>query len=118
MSHFSKKNADENNLDPISYLTGDWNHPITRAGKFDLIIGSDLLYEASFSGILSRFINCHLTTDGVVILIDPGRRTARKIKESMNAYGFSNETSKINAEGQQQKGGCFTKYTFRRMAVD
>jgi predicted nicotinamide N-methyase len=114
---FLKKNSDANHFDPIKYLTGDWNHPITNAGKFDLIIGSDLLYEDNYSELLSRFIDCHLSQDGTVILTDPGRRTAKKIKKSMNKLGFNHEVSKVNTDGKLQKNGYFTKYVFRRLST-
>jgi len=109
-----KNNIEGNNLNPVKYLFADWNHPITNAGYFDLIIGSDLLYETQYSDILSRFIDCHLNPKGQVILIDPGRRTAKKIKKAMDDYGFEITVDKVNAEGEIKKGGYFTKYVFKR----
>ena len=77
-------------------------------------MGSDLLYEVEHAEQLATFINCHLASNGVVILIDPGRRTAKKIKKFMIALGFDCILETINKEGVTQKGGMFKKYRFTR----
>jgi predicted nicotinamide N-methyase len=112
-----KVNSDKNNLKSIKYLAGNWNHPVTNAGTFDLIIGSDLLYETGYSELLSHFIDAHLSPSGTVILIDPGRRGAKKIKKAMRQFGFNNDVGKINADGLSQKDGYYTKYVFRRLTA-
>ena len=111
---FLTNNTDVNNIAPIKYFHGDWRHPITGQGQFDLVIGSDLLYEAAHSEQLATFINCHLTQNGVVLLIDPGRRTAKRIRKYMAALGFGCTLEFINEEGVAQKGGMFKKYRFTR----
>lgn len=109
------ENINANNLTSIKYFHGDWRYPITTEGKFDLIIGSDLLYEVLHAKQLATFINCHLTENGLVILVDPGRRTAKKIKKCMTVLGFDCCLESINREGIAQKDGYFKKYRFNRI---
>ncbi len=108
------KNAKENSLDEVKYIHGNWHHPISNHGKFDLIIGSDLLYETGNAEILSVYINCHLALEGRVILVDPGRRKAGKIKRTMELLGFQYETIKLDEQGDVKKNGYFTQYTFKK----
>ena len=113
-NQFLTKNSQANDISPIKYFHGDWRHPITNKGRFDLVIGSDLLYEVVHAEQLATFINCHLTQDGIVILVDPGRRTAKKIRKNMEALGFNCILEVINKDGIEQKGGTFKKYVFSR----
>lgn len=107
-------NAKENNLENIKYIHGDWKFPVSENGRFDLIMGSDLLYEPGNAEILSAYINGHLVENGRVILIDPGRRKAGKIKAQMEALGFQYETVKVDEQGVYKKNGYFTQYTFKK----
>lgn len=110
---FLLTNAKSNSLN-IKYVHCDWNHPIKNQEKFDLIIGSDLLYERGCHELLSSFINGRLAPKGKVILIDPGRMQARKIIAEMESLGFSHEVIRLDAEGKEKNKGYFAQYTFVR----
>lgn len=107
-------NAKVNGIDSIKYFHGDWRHPITNEGKFDLIIGSDLLYETFHAEQLAVFIDSHLTKCGIVILVDPGRKPAKRIRKSMAALGFACIVDRIDRHGDHKKEGVFRKYHFSR----
>lgn len=107
-------NAKENNIDDIKYIHGNWHHPMSNYGKFDLIIGSDLLYEIGNAEILSVYISCHLALKGRVILVDPGRRKAGKIKKAMEALGFQYTTTRLDEQGKVKNKGYFIQYTFQK----
>lgn len=109
---FLDKNSKINELKPIKFITGNWNHPISNDGKFDLIIGSDLLYERRHGEILSRFIDCHLNPGGKIIIVDPGRRFSRKIIPMMRALGFKHDLKRLNPEAEEIKNGYFSQHTF------
>lgn len=111
---FLNNNAEINGLDSIKYFHGDWRLPISDVGNFDMVIGSDLLYESHHSDLLASFIHGHLTQDGTVILVDPGRKTAKKIVKSMASLGFDYTVEIINRHGNHQKDGVFRKYSFVR----
>jgi predicted nicotinamide N-methyase len=61
---------------------------------FDVIIGSDLLYESEHVGLLSEFINQHAAPQCDIILIDPGRGHHAKFSKKMVALGYSHSQQK------------------------
>lgn len=104
-----------NDLPKIRYIHGDWRKPITNSGVFDLIIGSDLLYDRKNLETLATFINCHLARDGKVIIIDPKRKLANKFVKLMCELRMTCETEELPFE---KVAGEFIKvnsYTFRRL---
>ena len=108
---FMSENVALNDLPVIKFAHGDWCKPITRLGKFSLIIGSDLLYERDQPGLLSVFIDCHATSDAKIILCDPGRREARRFNRLMIERGFSARTRYLPVQmlmGQSYKGRIMT----------
>ena len=109
---FLSNNAKINGIDSIKYFHGDWRYPNTNEGKFDLIIGSDLLYEIHHADQLASFIDSHLKKSGVVILVDPGRKSANRIRGSMAALGYECSVDRIDRHGDHKKEGMFRKYRF------
>jgi len=89
---FMSQNVALNELPGVKFAHGDWCTPITQLGKFNLIIGSYLLYERDQPALPSVFIDCHATSDAKIILCDPGRREAKRFNRLMVERGFSNQT--------------------------
>lgn len=85
---FIDENIRINGMRPIDFSNCDWNRPVTGLGKFDLIIGSDLLYEPDHPGLLSRFIDVHSSPVVNVIIVDPGRCQQAKFRRKMEALGY------------------------------
>ena len=62
-------------------------------GLFDLIIGSDVLYERDDAGVLSSFIGRHGAPVCEVMIIDPTRGNRSPFHRRMAAMGYTlNET--------------------------
>ena len=114
---FLRENTALNDLDRIAYFHGNWHKPITRRGVFDLIIGSDLLYERGNLDILATFINCHLSKSGKVILIDPKRRHGGKFVKLMAAIQFDCRCEVMSLESGDESDRGFRCYTFTRKAM-
>ena len=84
-------------LDTNTQLNNDKNIPFSQLawkdlsgtlGKFDLIIGSDLLYEDLHVNELADFIDHHAAANCKVILVDPGRGRKSKFGKRMEKSGF------------------------------
>ena len=84
-------------LDTNTQLNNDKNIPFSQLawkdlsgtlGKFDLIIGSDLLYEDVQVSELADFIDHHAAANCTVILVDPGRGRKSKFGKRMEKSGF------------------------------
>ena len=79
----------------IPFVRTGWaNLTNDQLGKFDLIIGSDLLYESEHVDLLSTFINRHSLRHCKVIIVDPGRGFHTKFSKKMSGLGFSHTKEK------------------------
>jgi predicted nicotinamide N-methyase len=93
-----------NDLVPMKYRHGDWAvlpaapMPHQRAGRtlrqrlqgrFDLIIGSDLLYDRDHSVALAGFIGRHARAAAEVWIVDPDRGNRGPFNRSLAVLGFS-----------------------------
>lgn len=85
---FLQRNTQLNQDADIAYQQVDWSDPVDTLGHFDVIIGSDLLYEDSHIELLSSFIERHANPACEVIMVDPGRGRKAKLTKRMIAYGY------------------------------
>ncbi|MBK24620.1 MAG: histidine kinase [Halobacteriovorax sp.] len=88
---FLEENVELNNKVKIKFHLQDWASTDSTLGKFDLIIGSDLLYQDDHVLLLSSFINRHADTKAEVIMASPKRGYQNKFTTEMLKYGFSLE---------------------------
>lgn len=93
---FLQFNAALNDGPPIPFVQADWTVEKDSLGTFDLIIGSDLLYERTHADALSGFINRHARQKCTVIVVDPGRGHRGRFAQLMQEYGFSAHREKSN----------------------
>ncbi|MEA3384463.1 MAG: histidine kinase, partial [Campylobacterota bacterium] len=87
---FLNGNTKLNNDNTIPFQRTNWTDTDDTLGLFDLIVGSDLLYEETHIKSLSNFINNHANKSCEVIIIDPGRGNLNKFTKEMSLFGFSN----------------------------
>lgn len=85
---FLEENVRINADRPIPFVRSDWKDECSALGHFDLIIGSDLLYEDEHAHLLSGFIDQHARTTCEVIIVDPGRKLGAKFSKQMIALDF------------------------------
>lgn len=93
---FLDTNIQNNDLPPIQYETGNWNIDNPGLGEFDLIIGSDVLYEPDHSKNVSRFINKHSKSDVRVIIVDPNRSNRSRFTRNMESLGYSHHSERFS----------------------
>ncbi len=94
---FMDENLLLNRLLPIRFARLDWKKIHTALGKFDLIIGSDVLYEPDHPKWLAGFIDRHMADNGRVIIVDPGRRQRLDFSKRMVKNGFTQVPHAVNA---------------------
>ncbi len=78
----------------IPFFRADWADNKNSEGLFDLIIGSDLLYEGDHVECLANFINKHAKPSCEIILIDPGRSYHGRFSKKMISLGYLHTQSK------------------------
>ncbi len=103
---FLRLNLELNGLGPLPYQAGNWESTAATdnpaLGRFDLIVGSDLLYERQQPAQLAAFIFRHATPTAVVIIVDPDRGNRAAFGRDMAAMGF---TLTMNAAHRQLEDG-------------
>lgn len=125
---FLQENLGLNQLLPMKYRHGDWAEPPPLApgkeavplivtGRYDLIIGSDLLYEPDVSGALAGFIGRHAMPAAEVWIVDPDRGNRSAFNRLMSALGFDMAEERLDRpatlETAAYKGRLLT---YRRLA--
>ena len=78
----------------IPFLRTSWENLTDGLGLFDVIIGSDLLYEIEHIELLSQFINRHAKQKCEVIIVDPGRGKHAPFSKKMVQLGYSHNQRK------------------------
>ncbi|MGA4633751.1 class I SAM-dependent methyltransferase [Pseudomonas solani] len=103
---FLAENTRLNALPPMRYETCDWGG--TEAfGEFDLIIGSDLLYDRDHQEDLADFIDRHSARSVEVLLVDPDRDDQQAFHHEMAELGYGMAITRADcvlANGENFKG--------------
>jgi len=86
---FLNRNTELNGDRQIPFERTGWADNDDKLGLFDLIIGSDLLYEEEHIELLAGFIRHHSKPQCEVIIVDPGRGRKNKLAKSLGKIGFT-----------------------------
>lgn len=104
---FLQQNLIANGLGPLPWQAGNWTTDNPALGRFDLIIGSDLLYERQQPAQLARFIHRHASAGAEVIIVDPDRGNRSAFCREMAALGYEltmTAAGKTLESGEAYKG--------------
>lgn len=119
VAEFLLENIRLNGLMPLPYQFGQWGETATSpngsiltapagvqersfmlpavVGHFDLIIGSDILYERDTSGSLAGFIAKHAAPGAEVWIVDPDRSNRAAFNQRMAAQGYQLQEERLDA---------------------
>jgi hypothetical protein len=127
---FLEQNLWLNNLAPMKYRHGHWSEPelcqgrrsasalCMVEGQYDLIIGSDLLYERDASAALAGFIGHHTSPAGEVWIIDPDRGNRPAFNRQMSAQGFLMSEERLTRPASGNRAAYKGRLlTYRRAAA-
>ena len=78
----------------IPFSREGWADAGSRLGEFDLIIGSDLLYEPDQVELLAGFIQTHAKPHCAIVLVDPGRGLHGRFSKLLVTYGYRHSQHK------------------------
>ncbi len=87
----------------FDYQVMNWRSEIERTkgslGLFDLVLGSDILYESQHPMQVAKALIAFLKPGGRIILSDPGRAYVQKFISSMQELGYPEKftTQKVGA---------------------
>lgn len=86
---FLAYNAALNDLQAVRFRTLYWERRNDSLGEFDLIIGSDVLYERDHAGLLAALLLRHARASAVVLIADPGRGNSAPLTRALLAQGYT-----------------------------
>lgn len=102
-----------NQLPDMKYRTGNWTRTNPGLGEFDLIIGSDVLYERGQPEQLAAFIALHAAPGAEVLIIDPNRDNRGEFNRRMAMLGYSISETLLDApldDGAPYRGRLLRYY--------
>ncbi len=85
---FLAYNSALNDLPAVVYRELQWAVPTPELGRFDLIIGSDILYERDHSNLLAALMLRHANPDAEILITDPGRGNSGPFTRALAAQGY------------------------------
>lgn len=92
--NFLQENVLLNRGEVIPFTRTGWADADSGLGAFDVIVGSDILYEQEHVALLSAFIDQHAKPHCEVILVDPGRGHHARFSKQMLALGYIHSQNK------------------------
>ncbi len=112
-ARFLAHNLVLNDLGPMKYRHGQWPGlvlprdaidelaPRVVHGEFDLIIGSDVLYERDERGLLADFITRLAAPVAEVWIVDPNRGNRAWFHRHMARHGFRMEETRLDHDDRE-----------------
>jgi predicted nicotinamide N-methyase len=100
---FLAENIKLNKSGHIPFVRVGWVDEDCELGKYNLIIGSDLLYEPDQAHELAQFIELHATLQCDVLIVDPGRGLHPRFSNNMLKLGFLHHKEAAQGDSQHSK---------------
>jgi predicted nicotinamide N-methyase len=113
---FLQHNAGLNGLPAMTFARADWAAEDPAHGTFDLIIGSDVLYERDQPALLAGFLGRHARADAEVVIADPGRAQCGQFSRRLEAQGYARTEKRRALEPGERPPYRGRIMTFRRRA--
>ena len=85
--HVCRLNAERNGVTTIEHRLADWT-AWEDAGRYDIILGSDILYAEALHPHLRHIFETNLAPNGTVLLSDPFREPSVRLLETMESEGW------------------------------
>jgi predicted nicotinamide N-methyase len=87
----------------------NWREDKQDIGLFDIVMGSDVLYESKHASEVAKGLIRFLAPGGKIILSDPGRNYLQRFLEAMRDEGYSEESELIAINDKEVFVFLFTK---------
>ena len=80
------------------YQRLNWREDRSEIGLFDVVMGSDVLYESKHPREVARGLIKFLKPGGVILLSDPGRSYLQQFVDAMKQEGYSEELVPVSVK--------------------
>jgi predicted nicotinamide N-methyase len=81
-----------------NYQRLNWREDRSDIGPFDVVMGSDVLYESKHPREVARGLIKFLSPGGVILLSDPGRSYLQQFVDAMKKEGFTEELVPVSVQ--------------------
>lgn len=88
---FARRNAALNNVEPAGWVLTDWRRPGLKERSFEVVWGSDVMYEKRFIAPVVSFLDHVLAAGGAAWLAEPGRSLYKDFVAHARDTGWSCE---------------------------
>lgn len=108
---FLQENLLLNHLPPMKYRESHWARVNPELGRFDLIIGSDVLYEPDHPEQMAGFIDRHSAATVEIVIVDPDRGNRSGFCRHMDHLGYALTERRANPRlenGEAYRGRFLT----------
>lgn len=85
---FTQANSLRNGLPPPQTRNVDWRRFPEELSNFDVVVGSDVLYEPAYSALVPEALAKSLAPGGTAWMTDPMRRSAAPFADECRARGL------------------------------
>ena len=96
-------NTGLNDGETIPFFRTGWEDADSGLGTFDLIIGSDVLYESEHFSQLANFVDAHSNPTSTTIIVDPGRKQHARFSKVMINKGFTHAQRTVDSSAHLTK---------------
>jgi len=103
-----KRNGDLNKIEMVEYRIAEWE-TWDDAGRYEWIVGSDILYAEEMHPHLRRIFESNLAPRGRVLISDPFREASLRLLEAMEEDGWRITLTKwsVGEEGAPRPIGVY-----------
>lgn len=116
---FLLENLRLNHLPAMKYQAGHWSRANPALRRFDLIIGSDVLYDRDQPEALSAFIELHAERNAEILIVDPDRGNRPNFNRRMQAFGYLRDETPIRSlPGGEPYKGRLLRYVRHAMPLE
>lgn len=95
------------------YMRLNWREDKSDIGLFDVVMGSDVLYESKHPREVAKGLIRFLKPGGVILLSDPGRSYLQPFVNAMMQEGFKDELRPVSVGDKEIFVFEFKKYIVR-----
>ena len=108
VEEYFKRNCLHSNL-TCDYLRLNWREDKKDIGLFDIVMGSDVLYESKHASEVVKGLIRFLKPGGKILLSDPGRNYLQPFLEAIKSEGFTEESELISVQDKEVFVFLFSK---------
>jgi predicted nicotinamide N-methyase len=109
---FLRRNLALNHLAGLEYVQVNWAaDSFPDLGRYDFVIGSDVLYERAHAPTLATVVERYLGPQGLAIIADPARPYLQSFVDEMARRGFLHEST-VETVPEATKDGTRPKDVF------